>query len=227
MVVSSSPTPRGPRRPVAMLGTMRSRSSALALLVAAVVGSVGVLWGGAALPTHHPEQGHWGTLHLASNTSSLAVGRATAIHLYQGVFITPASGWTVANSGHQSVLLRNGDHTAGVLAVADSANAPDINQEATADISADIKNSGLTDVQQVPVGRVQTVRGGSTYRQLLEVGYTANLQTDQGTQQIFGFWVALFNPSTRTMGFVDFFSPDPDVLNDATPAFKHMVLSML
>lgn len=227
MVVPSSPTPRGPHRPVATLRPMPSRSTVLALLVAAVVVSIGVLWGGVALPTHHPGQRHWGTLDLASNASSLAVGDATAIHLYQGVFITPASGWTVAHSGHQSVLLRNGDHTAGILAVADSANAPDINQEATADISADIKGSGLTDVQQVPVGRVQTVRGGSTYRQLLEVGYTANLQTDQGTEQIFGFWVALSNPSTRTMGFVDFFSPDPDVLNDATPAFKHMVLSML
>jgi hypothetical protein len=68
---------------------------------------------------------------------------------------------------------------------------------------------------------------GNNYQQLLEFAYTANAQSDQGAMQLFGFWVVLFNSSTHTAGFINFFSPDPDALNTATPDFKNMVLSML
>jgi hypothetical protein len=64
-------------------------------------------------------------------------------------------------------------------------------------------------------------------QQLLEFAYTANAQSDQGAMQLFGFWVVPFNCSTQTAGFINFFSPDPDALNTATPDFKNMVLSML
>ena len=102
----------------------------------------------------------------------------------------------------------------------------DIHQQATADISANITGNGLTNVQQDSLGRVQTVYGNN-YQQLVEFAYTANAQSDQGTMQLFGFWVVLFNSSTQTAGFINFFSPDPDALNTATPDFKNMVLSML
>jgi hypothetical protein len=173
-----------------------------------------------------PGESRWGELSLASNSTSLAVGTGTAINLYHAVSITPASGWTVANQGPGYVNLLNSGKNVQVFAVAGSTNAPDINHEATADISGDINGNGLTNVQQDSVGQVQTVQGNN-YQQLLEFAYTANAQSDQGAMQLFGFWVVLFNSSTQTAGFINFFSPDPDALNTATPDFKNMVLSML
>jgi hypothetical protein len=225
---------------------------AVVLLVAAVVGTA-VVWGGAsmsptplrlgpgAVASHpvsagllHPHvgqsgQSRWGRVAFASSNTSMAAGTATAINLYQGVSITPASGWT-ASQGQQGsgyVNLQNSDQTAAFYAQAGAADAPDINQQAAELINAVIKANGLTDVQRDPVGQVQTVQSGSNYQQLLEFGYTCDLQTDQGTEQLFGFWVALFNSSTRTMGFVDFNSPSPDALNIAMDDFKSMVSSML
>jgi hypothetical protein len=176
--------------------------------------------------TGQPGETRWGELSFASNSTSLAVGTGTAINLYHAVSITPASGWTVANQGRGYVNLLNSDKDVQVFAVAGSTNAPDINHEATADISGDIEGNGLINVQQDSVGQVQTVQGNN-YQQLVEFAYTANAQSDQGTMQLFGFWVVLFNSSTQTAGFINFFSPDPDALNTATPDFKNMVLSML
>jgi hypothetical protein len=176
--------------------------------------------------TGQPGESRWGELSFASSSTLLAVGTATAINLYHAVSITPASGWTVANQGRGYVNLLNSGKDVQVFAVAGATNAPDINHEASADISGDITGNGLTSVQQDSVGQVQTVQGNN-YQQLVEFAYTANAQSDQGTMQLFGFWVVLFNSSTHTAGFINFFSPDPDALNTATPDFKNMVLSML
>jgi hypothetical protein len=203
---------------------------AVVLLVAAVVGTA-VVFSAGLLHPHAGQfgQSRWGRVAFASSNTSMAAGTATAINLYQGVSITPASGWT-ASQGQQGsgyVNLQNSDQTAAFYAQAGAADAPDINQQAAELINAVIKANGLTDVQRDPVGQVQTVQSGSNYQQLLEFGYTCDLQTDQGTEQLFGFWVALFNSSTRTMGFVDFNSPSPDALNIAMDDFKSMVSSML
>jgi hypothetical protein len=182
--------------------------------------------GHGGIVSHAAGESRWGELSLASSSTLLAVGTATAINLYHAVSITPASGWTVANQGRGYVNLLNSGKDVQVFAVAGATNAPDINHEASADISGDITGNGLTNVQQDSVGQVQTVHGNN-YQQLVEFAYTANAQSDQGTMQLFGFWVALFNSSTHTAGFINFFSPDPDALNTATPDFKNMVLSML
>ena len=240
MVSPSSPRPGGSRRPPAGL-----------VLIAAVVG-IAVVWAGPSTRPTPPRSGpggivsqaagasfldpamgqstesRLGNVHLASNTTSLAIGTATAVNLYQGVSITLAPGWAVANQGQGYVNLLNRDKTVQLFALAGPTSASDINEEATGDITDAIKGMGLTNVQRDPVGQVQTVQSTNNYEQLVEFGFTGDVQTDQGTQQLFGFWVVLFNSSTHTAGFVNFFSPSPDALNiETTPDFNSMVSSML
>ena len=173
-----------------------------------------------------PGQSRWGRVHLASNSTSVALGTATAISLYNSVSITPAPGWTVASQGQGYVNLLNPDQNVQLFALAGAADAPDINQEATASINADISALGLTNVQQDTSSQVQTVQG-SNFQQALVVGYTGNAQTNQGSQLLGGVWVTLFNSSTQTAGFINFFSPNPQAIEGALSDLKPMLASMM
>jgi hypothetical protein len=219
---------------------------AVVVLVAAAV-TAAVVWSGPAthpkpprpggLVSHasaagllHPRMGQsgqsrWGNLALASSDTSLAVGTATAITLYNSVSITPAPNWTVGNQDQGSVLLTNSDKSVVVSAVAAGADEPDINQEATAGLSAFIKGAGMTNVQQDSSAQVQTIQG-KNYQQLLPIAYTANIQNNQGTVEVEGVWMTLFNSSTQTTGFLDALSPSDDALQAAVPDIKSMLQSM-
>jgi hypothetical protein len=173
-----------------------------------------------------PGQSRWGNLTLASSHNSLATGTATAITLYKSVSITPASGWTVVQQDQGDVVLANSGHTVAVAAIAGPADASNINAESTIAISAAIQGGGLTNVQQTPAGPVQTVQGNN-FQQKLVVDYTANSQTNQGTSQVEGIWVTLFNSSTQTAGFLEVYSPDDAALGAATNDLVSMLQSMM
>jgi hypothetical protein len=221
---------------------------AIVVLVAAVV-SAAVVWGGpSARPKpprlgnngilshaagagfrhpglREPGQSHWGNLALASHDTSLAAGTATAISLYQGVSIAPVTGWTVEKQGQQMVLLVNGDKSVGLIAGAGVANTSDINQEATFFINKDTEASGMTNVQQGNSGQVKSIPG-KNFQQMLTVGYTGNVQNNQGTQQIYGVWAILYSPSNQISALVDAFSFDSDSLDAATQDIAAMIVSM-
>jgi hypothetical protein len=172
-----------------------------------------------------PSQSRLGNLTLASNTTSLALGSGTAITLYKSVSITPAPGWTVADQDQGTVILANSDKSVIVFAIADAADEPNINQEATAGISAFLKAAGMTNVQQDTSAQVQTIQG-TNFQQLLPIGYTGNAQTSQGTSEVEGAFVTLFNSSTQTAGFFDVSSPSDAALQTATSDIKSMLQSM-
>lgn len=193
---------------------------AVIVVIAAVV-SVAVVSGGAATKPAPPGQGgsprltphsasaagsihdtvgpsgeqRWGSVALASNTTSLAAGAATTITLVEGISITVAPGWTVTRQGQQSANLMNSDQTAGLTVVAGRAGTPDIQQESTALISGNIQINGLTNVQQTPAS--PTTVQGKNFQEVLEVDYTADAQDNQGTMQLYGGWVTLYSASTH------------------------------
>jgi len=81
-------------------------------------------------------------------------------------------------------------------------------------------------VQQAPQGGVQTFQGRN-FTQGLQVNFTGDLQTNQGTVQLYGNWVTLFNPSTRLIGFVALNAMSPDALNAAEPDGESMLASVM
>ena len=105
--------------------------------------------------------------------------------------MTVAPGWKVTRQAQQSADLIYSDQSAGVFVNAGTANTPDIGQEATFLISHNIQSSGLTNVQQYPAP-AQPLHG-KNFHQLLEIDYTADIQTNQGTGEIYGGWVTMYN----------------------------------
>ena len=138
--------------------------------------------------------------------------------------MTVAPGWTVTHQGQQSADLFNSDQSAALFVLAGSADASDIVQESASLISQNIQSSGLTNVQQRPA-QPQPLQG-KNLQQLLEVDYTANIQTDQGTDQIYGGWVTLFNATTGASGFFNLYAGSHEGFKAALPDAATMMVSM-
>jgi hypothetical protein len=166
----------------------------------------------------------WGSVALASNTASLAVGTATTVNLVDGISIAVAPGWTVTRQGQQSAELINSDQSAGLFVNAGTANTPDIGQESTFLIAHNIQSSGLTNVQQYPTQPQQLP--GRNFKQLLEVDYTADIQTNQGTGQIYGGWVTLYNSTTGMSGLLNLYAVSLAAFKAALQDAAQMMVSM-
>jgi hypothetical protein len=195
------------------------------------LGPGGIVSHAAGAGSLHPMMGQsgqsrWGNVSLASSHTSLATGTTTAITLYKSVSITPAPGWTVATQDQGVTVLCNSDKSVFLAANAVAADpSSNINQEATSGFSGYVKGAGMTNVQQEPVGPVQTMQG-KNFQQQYGIAYTGNIQNNQGTAAIEGVWTTLFNSSTQTLGFFDPFSPSDSALQAAVPDLKSMLQSM-
>ena len=177
----------------------------------------------------HPATGrsgesHWGNIGLASISTPLAAGATTTVNLVDGISMTVAPGWKVTRQGQQSADLIYSDKSAGVFVNAGNANTPDIGQEATFLISHNIQSSGLTNVQQFPAP-AQSLQG-INFHQLLEIDYTADIQTNQGTSQIYGGWVTLYNAANHMSGLFNLFADDSDDFKTALQSAAQMMGSM-
>jgi hypothetical protein len=166
----------------------------------------------------------WGSVTLASTSASLAAGAAATVNLADGISMTVAPGWKVTRQGQGSASLSNSDQTAALFATAGDADTPSITQESSLLINQAIQGGGLTNVQQsaTPVEPVQ----GKNFQWILESDYTANVQTNQGTDQLYGGWVTFYNASTGMSGFLDFYAPTQALFEASVPDAAQMMLSM-
>jgi hypothetical protein len=168
--------------------------------------------------------GPWGSVTLASTSTSLAAGAAATVNLADGISMTVAPGWKITRQGQGSASLSNSDQTALLFATAGNADTSDITQESSLLINQVIQGGGLTNVQQsaTPPEPVQ----GKNFQWILESDYTANVQTNQGTDQLYGGWVTFYNPSTGMSGFLDFYAPTQALFKAALPDAAQMMVSM-
>jgi hypothetical protein len=104
------------------------------------------------------------------------------------------------------------------------ANMPDIGQEATFLISRNIQSSGLTNLQQFPAPS-QPLQG-KNFHQLLEIDYTADIQTNQGTGEIYGGWVTMYNATTHMSSLFNLYADSPDEFKTALQSAAQMMGSM-
>jgi hypothetical protein len=169
-------------------------------------------------------QSPWGRVALVSTTTSLAAGTASTINLVDGINMTVAPGWTVVHQGDQSADLFNSYQSAALFVVVAGVDASDIGQESTSLINQSIQTAGLTNVHQRPAP-VQSLQGRN-FQQLLEVDYTANIQTDQGTDQIYGGWVTLYNSKTGASGFFNLYADSRNAFEQALADAASMMVSM-
>ena len=107
---------------------------------------------------------------------------------------------------------------------AGTANTPDIGQEATFLISHNVQSSGLTNVQQYPAAP-QPLHG-KNFQQLLEIDYTADIQTNQGTGEIYGGWVTMYNATTHMSSLFNLYAANSDEFKAVLPSAAQMMGSM-
>ena len=103
-------------------------------------------------------------------------------------------------------------------------DASDIGQESTSLINQNIQSAGLTNVQQRPAQPLPLQ--GKNFQQLLEVDYTGNIQTAQGTDQIYGGWVTLYNSKTGASGFFNLYADTRNAFEQALADAASMMVSM-
>jgi len=167
-----------------------------------------------------------GNVVLASTGKPLAAGGVT-VNFINGVTLTVAPGWTVYKAWDTGVWAHNSDNTVLIEITTGHSHAPDINQELVWETNDAIRTNGLTNVvQDLSDEGVQTVQGKNFNEQLF-AGYSANYQGDQGTIQVCGVWMDLFNLSTQQNAFIDLRAADPDTLRTAVPDAKSMIASIL
>jgi hypothetical protein len=165
-----------------------------------------------------------GTGALAPVTPSQAASAAATIDLTHGIKMTVAPGWTIIHQSQQSADLFNRDQSAALFVVVGGTDEPDIVHESASLINQNIQSAGLTNVQQRPA-QPQPLQG-KNFQQLLEVDYTANIQTDQGTDQIYGGWVTLYNSTTGGSGLINLYAESYEAFEAALPDAVSMMASM-
>jgi hypothetical protein len=91
-------------------------------------------------------------------------------------------------------------------------------------INQNIKSAGLTNVQQTPAD--PSAVQGKNFQESLEVDYTADVQTDQGTMEVYGAWVTLYNASTGAAALFDFFAGSQAAFKGSLQDAAAMMVSM-
>jgi hypothetical protein len=165
-----------------------------------------------------------GPVAPVSTTASLADGNTT-IGLPNGVTVTVPPGWTISDTGATWVLLRKADNSANMAASSGHADTPDISDESAFLFNQLVSKSGYTNVVQV-AQPLQTVQGNH-FNQALQVNFTADQQNNQGTSQVWGIEVTLYNAATQSSGQLWLIAYSPDALQAATPDAEAMLGSML
>jgi hypothetical protein len=176
-------------------------------------------------PPKPPEQ----VMHTLTTGRSMAVTLTSAnpITIGQGVSITPAPGWTLANQGTNWVMLYNADSTAQTYVTVGKASGTDILAELQADINSltSASSAGLSNVQmEKPL--TNTLQGNN-FQQDAIIGYTADQSTQQGTTSIVGVFAELLNPSNQQSAFIDMKAVSPAAANQAGTDTGRMMGSML
>lgn len=152
------------------------------------------------------------------------VSSTTAVNLGNGISITPAHGWSVANQpDDHTVLLTNSDSTVNFFVTVGKAQSTDVQQELMLDIKG--LETNLTNVQLT--GAQQMTTTGNNFPQAAGVNYTADVSTQQGTTALTGAFFELLNPSTGGSAFIDFAAASADALNSATHDGAAMLASMV
>lgn len=161
---------------------------------------------------------------LVSTMTPLADGGTFSFP--DGITLTVAPGWTIDCMGLTWVCAGKSGSSALIEFSSGTPHATDIVDDAAAGVNMTINVNGLTNVMQEPQGGITTVQG-KNFTQLLQINYTANRQTNQGTREQYGVWIDLFNPSTQIAGFINLGAANANDVQTAVSDANRMIASIL
>jgi hypothetical protein len=166
-----------------------------------------------------------GTTAPAAPAGSSSTG---LINIGDGISLTPATGWSVESQSQKdkSVLLINADTSAEMFVAVGKVSGTDIAQVLSVDIKNVTSGGAFSNVQLTTQGQPNTLQS-DRFQQELAVGYTADLQTQQGTIPVVGVFLELLNTSTGESAFVDVHAVSSDAMKKAAKDGDAMISSML
>jgi hypothetical protein len=151
-----------------------------------------------------------------------------AVSVGDGITLTPAPGWSVESQSKddRTVTLINADTSAEMFVAVGKASGTDIAQVLSTDITNATSGAAFSNVK-LSGQPSQKTRQSDRFQQERGVGYTADLQTQQGTIPVVGVFAELLNTSTRESAFIDVHAVSSDALKQAAEDADAMIGSML
>ncbi|HZQ31237.1 MAG TPA: hypothetical protein VFB19_05830 [Mycobacterium sp.] len=159
------------------------------------------------------------------STTQESLGSGNAVSLTNGVSLTPASGWTVANSGDAVAAVNKDDGTASLLVVVGTVKSTDVEAVLNDDIAQVTQKLGIANVKvsKTETGSVQS----SNFQEVAKRGFQGDLSTQQGTQSVVGMFLEFLNTKTQNAAFVMFMAKDDKSFDAAVDDVNAMIKSIL
>ena len=161
---------------------------------------------------------------LASHEQVLAV-EAEAVELAGGIAVTPAEGWTVGDQGEGVVVIDKDDGTASMFIVVGVVESTDTEAVLLADIEGFTGEFGFENVK-ITKTEVKPV-DSKNFQEAAMCGFTADIETQQGSLSVIGMFLELMNTSDGMAAFVMFLAQDEKAFDAAADDADSMIGSML
>lgn len=141
----------------------------------------------------------------ATQGAAVTLTSNDGIDLGQGISVTPAPGWTIANQGPGWVALHNAYSTAEMEFKVKSAVGTDVVAVLQADVDqlTHAPSPRLTNVRNVSAPSTRTLQSAN-FQQEASIEYNADGSTGLGTTPVVGTFTELLNTSTHQSAFIVF-----------------------
>ncbi len=145
------------------------------------------------------------TLSAMTYRPAVTLLAAGAIDLGQGIFVTPAPGWTVGGQGPGWVTLHNTFATAEMEIKIKPAEGTDAAATLQADIDqlSNVSTTGLTNVRDLTIPTSKPLQS-KNFEQEAAIDYSADGTSAMGPIPVVGTFVELLNTSTHRSAFIVF-----------------------
>ncbi|ACC39871.1 Double zinc ribbon [Mycobacterium marinum] len=140
-----------------------------------------------------------------ARSGAIKLTSAEPIDIGHGVWITPASGWTLVDQGPNRVMLHNGDSSAQMYVATKPTAGADVVAVLQADINQLFHGSSYGLIDSALLGEPKTKTLQSTnFQQYASIDFIAQVLTQQGSTGVVGSFGELLNTSNQLSVFIDF-----------------------
>ncbi|MEY8015564.1 hypothetical protein [Mycobacterium servetii] len=143
--------------------------------------------------------------HADAQKVGVALTAADPIVIADGISITLAPDWSLAERTSNSVTLYDSDNTSRMQVTVKPADGTDVVAVLQGDINrlTGTASTGLTNVTDMSGPETKTLQSAK-FQQQASIPYSADISTQQGTIPILGVFEELLNTSNHLSAFVDF-----------------------
>ncbi len=165
--------------------------------------------------------------HISTTVRGMAIMLTAAdpIDIAQGISITPAPGWSVAERGPNWVTLSDANEGAKMRVTVKPAGGTDVAAALLADVNNELARTVLTNVRLLGGPATRTL-DSPKFESAASVNYTADHTVMVATTHLLGVFMELLNTSNQLSAFIDY-RESRDAPSHVADAGQLMIDSML